>query len=110
MEINYSQFEGVDIRVGTIIYVDEFKEAIKPAYKITLDFGELGIKKSSAQITQYYKPSELIGKQIIAVVNFPSKQIADFKSECLILGVIEGDSGVVLLTTDKPVQNGLKIA
>jgi len=110
MEINYSQFEGVDIRVGTIIYVDEFKKAIKPAYKITLDFGELGIKKSSAQITQYYKPSELIGKQIIAVVNFPSKQIADFKSECLILGVIEGDSGVVLLTTDKPVQNGLKIA
>jgi len=110
MEINYSQLEGVDIRVGTIIYVDEFKKAIKPAYKITLDFGELGIKKSSAQITQYYKPSELIGKQIIAVVNFPSKQIADFKSECLILGVIEGDSGVVLLTTDKPVQNGLKIA
>lgn len=110
MEITYSQFEAIDMRIGTILTAEEFTNAKKPAYQITIDFGELGIKKSSAQITQRYKPAELIGKQVIAVVNFPAKQIANFLSECLILGVVGSDEGVVLISTDKPVANGLKIA
>ncbi|HHH52995.1 MAG TPA: tRNA-binding protein [Bacteroidetes bacterium] len=107
--INWEDFEKLDIRVGTIIKAEVFKEAKKPAYKLLIDFGEAGIKKSSAQITKLYSPQELTGKQIIAIINFPPKQIANFFSECLVLG-IEQDDSVVLLKADKNVRNGLKIS
>lgn len=107
--ITWNDFSKIDIRVGTILSAEEFKEAKKPAYKIIIDFGDIGIKKTSAQITKLYKLDELIGKQIIAVINFPKKQIANIQSECLILGVLNQEE-VTLLTTDKPVKNGLKIA
>ena len=87
-----------------------FEKARKPAYQIWVDFGELGIKKSSAQITDLYSPDDLIGKQIIAIVNFPAKQIADFMSECLILGIPDESGNVVLLQAERKVSNGLKIA
>lgn len=106
--INWSDFEKIDMRVGTIVNAEIFKEAKKPAYKISIDFGDLGIKKTSAQITELYVPDELIGKQVIAVVNFPPKQIAKIQSECLILGAINGRE-VILLTTDKSTVNGLRI-
>ena len=96
------------MRVGTIISAEVFTEAKKPAYKIVADFGEHGLRKSSAQITRLYIPEELIGKQIIAVLNFPPKQIANMQSECLILGAVDMDE-VTLLSTDKPVKNGLQI-
>ena len=107
--ITWEDFEKIDIRVGTIIEAEKFQEAKKPSYKITVDFGEIGIKKSSAQITKLYSPETLKGKQVIAVVNFPSKQIANMKSECLILGVIGKDGDVALLQTERKTQNGLKI-
>jgi tRNA-binding protein len=106
--IDYSDFAKIVMRVGSIIKAEVFKEARNPAYKITIDFGEYGIRKTSAQITRLYSPEELIGKQVIAVVNFPAKQIANIKSECLLLGAIN-DSEVTLLTMDKPVKNGLRI-
>lgn len=108
-EINWQDFEKIDIRVGTIKKATNFKKARKPAYILEIDFGPLGIKKSSAQITTHYSLEELIGKQIIAVVNFPPKQIANFFSECLIMGVYEQNGDVVLLGSDKKVENGLKI-
>ncbi|HXS35250.1 MAG TPA: tRNA-binding protein [Flavipsychrobacter sp.] len=108
-KISWSDFEKVDIRTGTIILAEEFKEARKPAYKLHIDFGPLGIKKTSAQITKLYRPEELIGKQVIAVINFPPKQIANFWSECLLLGAVEGDT-VTVLQTERVVQNGTKIA
>lgn len=103
-------FKNIDIRVGTIIKAEIFEKAKNPAYKIWMDFGDLGIKKTSAQITKLYQPENLIGKQIIAVVNFEPKQIADFMSECLILGAVGDDNLVTLLSVDKPVQNGLKVS
>lgn len=103
-------FKNIDIRVGTIIKAEIFKKAKNPAYKIWIDFGDLGIKKTSAQITKLYQPENLIGKQIIAVVNFEPKQIADFMSECLILGAVGDDNLVTLLSVDEPVQNGLKVS
>lgn len=106
--ITWNDFEKVEIRVGTIISAEIFKEARNPAYKIIVDFGESGTRKTSAQITKLYIPGEIIGKQVIAVVNFPTKQIANIKSECLILGAVDGD-GVTLLTTDKSVRNGLRV-
>ena len=106
--ISLNDFSKIELRVGTIINAEVFEKAKKPAYKLKIDFGDQGIKKSSAQITKRYSLSELIGKQIVAVVNFPPKQIADFMSECLVLGVIDDDS-VVLLQPDKVVKNGLKI-
>lgn len=106
--IQWKDFAQIDIRVGTVMSAEVFKEAIKPAYKITVDFGSLGIKKTSAQITHLYTPDEIKGKQVIAVVNFPKKQIANMQSECLILGAVNKDE-VTLLTTDKLVENGLKI-
>lgn len=106
--ISWSDFEKVEIRVGTIISAEGFKEARKPAYKIVVDFGELGIRKTSAQITKLYTPEEIVGKQVIAVVNFPAKQIATIQSECLIMGAVDGDE-VTLLTVDKPAKNGLRI-
>ncbi|MFK5973941.1 MAG: tRNA-binding protein [Flavobacteriaceae bacterium] len=105
----WPDFTKIDMRVGTIVQVDDFPEARNPAYRIYIDFGsELGIKKSSAQITKRYAKEELLGKQLIAVVNFPKKQIANFMSECLILGAIEG-TDVVLIQPEASVPNGLKI-
>ena len=109
MNIAWSDFENVCIRAGTITDVRAFPKAKKPAYKLTIDFGNHGIKQSSAQITTLYSMEELLGKQVVAVVNFPPKQIADFFSECLVLGVYNENNDVVLLQPDKPVQNGGKI-
>jgi tRNA-binding protein len=106
--ITWSDFEKIEIRVGTILSAEVFKEAKKPAYKITIDFGEFGIRKTSAQITKRYQPEEIIGKQVVAVVNFPPKQIANIQSECLILGAVDDDA-VTLLTLDKLVKNGLLV-
>ncbi len=109
MEISWTDFEKVEMRVGTIISVSDFPEARNPAYQVKIDFGkELGIKKSSAQITVGYVKEELLGKQVVAVVNFPKKQIGPFMSECLILGAVEGKS-VTLLEPGKEVVNGLRI-
>ena len=108
--ISWKNFESVDFRVGTIITAEDFPQAKKPAYKLTIDFGELGIKKSSAQITKLYKKEELIGKQIIAVVNFPPKQIANFVSECLTTGFVVKEGEVVLAVPQKVVPNGSKLA
>jgi tRNA-binding protein len=106
----WSDFKKVEMRVGTVLAVADFPEARKPAYQLTIDFGsELGLKKSSAQITKRYKKEDLIGKQIIAVVNFPKKQIGKFLSECLVLGSVGDENDIVLLTSDKEVPNGLRI-
>jgi tRNA-binding protein len=107
--ISWSDFEKIDLRAGTILEVNDFPQARNPAWQLTIDFGELGIKKSSAQITDLYEKQELIGKQVIAVVNFPPKQIANFFSECLVLGVYTHKKEVVLLTPDHKVGNGWKI-
>lgn len=107
--INWDDFEKIDIRVGTVTDANDFPNAKKPAFQLTIDFGELGIKKSSAQITSLYNKETLIGKQVIAVVNFPVKQIANFFSECLVLGVYNESKEVVLLQPSLPVKNGCKI-
>ena len=108
--ITLDDFEKIEMRVGTILEVQDFPNANQPAYKLTIDFGTiLGIKKSSAQITKRYNKEALIGKQIIAVVNFPKKQIANFISECLVLGSVGEERDIVLLTSDLPVANGLQI-
>ena len=106
--ISWQDFEKVDLRVGTILKAEDFPEANKPAYKLEIDFGELGIKKSSAQITKLYTKEELVGRQVLAVTNFPPKQVANFMSECLVTGFIT-DEGVVLASIDKKVENGLKL-
>jgi tRNA-binding protein len=106
--ISWEDFEKVDLRVGTILKAEDFPEANKPAYKLEIDFGELGIKKSSAQITQLYTKEELVGKQVLAVTNFPPKQVANLMSECLVTGFITSE-GVVLASLDKKVENGLKL-
>jgi len=108
--INWQDFEKIDIRAGTILEVNDFPEARKPAYQLLIDFGaETGIKKSSAQITAHYKKEDLINRQVIAIVNFPPKQIATFISECLVLGVYDENNDVVLLQPDKKIKNGCKI-
>jgi tRNA-binding protein len=108
--LEWQEFEKVEMRVGTILEVKDFPQARKPAYQLTIDFGkEIGIKKSSAQITKRYDKEGLLGKQIIAVVNFPKKQIGSFMSECLVLGSVNADQDIVLLTPDIKVANGLKI-
>jgi tRNA-binding protein len=107
--ITWQDFEKIDIRTGTIVEVTEFPKARKPAYQLTIDFGSLGTKKSSAQVTARYDKAELVGKQIVAVVNFPPKQIANFVSECLVLGVYDHNNDVILLQPSQPVQNGGKI-
>jgi len=107
--ISWSDFTKVEMRVGTILEAARFPEARNPSYKLMIDFGDFGTRKTSAQITKRYQPEALIGKQVVAVINFPRKQIANIQSECLILGSVEGDE-IVLLTTDLPVQNGLRIA
>ena len=110
MEINWNDFEKVEMRVGTILSAKDFKKAHKPAYIMEIDFGkELGIKCSSAQITLRYAKEELVGKQIVAVVNFPKKQIANFMSECLVLGAVGSNNDIVLLNPDLKVENGLRI-
>ncbi len=110
-QISFSDFLKVDMRVGRIVTAEEFPRARKPAYKLTIDFGDLGQKRSSAQITDLYKAEDLIGRYIIAVVNFPRKQIADFMSEVLVLGASEeGSSEIVLLKPDRELKPGSKIS
>jgi tRNA-binding protein len=109
MNISWNDFEKIDIRTGTITEVSDFPKAKKPSYQLKINFGELGIKQSSAQITSFYKKEDLLGKQIIAIVNFPPKQIANFFSECLVLGVYTEEKQVILLQPDRTVTNGLKI-
>lgn len=104
--ISWTDFEKVEIRSGTILEVTDFPKAKKPAYQLKIDFGPLGIKQSSAQITHHYSAAELVGKQIVAVVNFPPKQIANFFSECLVLGVYDHQNQVVLLQPERKVDNG----
>ncbi|MBA5628335.1 tRNA-binding protein [Moheibacter lacus] len=108
-EITWADFEKIDIRVGTILEVNDFPKARNPSYQLKLDFGELGIKKSSAQIVKLYTKEELIGKQILAVVNFPKKQIADFMSECLVLGVYNENKDVVLISPERGTENGCRL-
>lgn len=107
--ISWEDFEKIDIRSGTILEVNDFPGARKPSYQLLIDFGELGIKRSSAQITSLYTKEQLPGRQVIAVVNFPVKQIANFFSECLVLGVYNENNDVVLLGPSLPVKNGSKI-
>ncbi|MCL6461919.1 MAG: tRNA-binding protein [Flavobacterium micromati] len=110
MELTWTEFEKVEMRVGTILEVTDFPEARKPAYQLTIDFGsEIGILKSSAQITQRYSREMLSDRQIIAVINFPKKQIGKFMSECLVLGAVGTDGDVILLTPDFKIENGLRI-
>ena len=107
--LSWEEFEKVEMRIGTILAVNDFPEARKPAYQLTIDFGnEIGIRKTSAQITKHYSKEGLVGKQIVAVVNFPKKQIGKFMSECLVLGSVGEDNDVILLTSDRKVKNGLK--
>ena len=108
-QIAFSDFANIDMRVGTIIHAEVFQEAKIPAYKVTIDFGAIGIKRTSAQITKLYQPEDLIGKQVVAVVNFPPKQIANFMSECLILGVVGDENVISLLSPNHKMENGLKI-
>lgn len=102
-------FQQLDIRIGTIVKAEPFPEARKPAIKLEIDFGNVGIKHSSAQITRRYEPDQLIGRQVVAVVNFPPRRIAGFKSEVLVLGGIPQEGDVVLLKPDEPVENGTPI-
>lgn len=109
-QITWDEFEAVELRVGTIIEVADFPEARKPAYKLVVDFGEeIGTKKSSAQITALYTREELVGRQVIGVINFPAKQIGPFVSECLITGFANTDGDIVLAAPDKGVENGAKL-
>jgi tRNA-binding protein len=110
MEISYTDFEKVDVRVGRIISADEFPNARKPAYKLRIDLGkEIGIKQSSAQITKLYRKEDLVGRLVLAVVNFPSKQVADFRSEVLTLGVPDRNGDIVLLAPDDDVELGARM-
>jgi tRNA-binding protein len=110
-DLNWEEFERVELRVGTIIHAEIFKEALKPAIKMQVDFGaEIGIKKSSAQITDHYDPQTLIGKQVTAVVNFPKKQIGSFMSECLVTGFTQPDGSIILAIPDQKAVNGSRLA
>lgn len=108
--INFEDFTKVDIRIGTIVEVNDFPEARKPAYQLVLDFGNLGIKNSSAQITKLYSKDDLVGKQVTAVVNFKPKQIANFKSECLVLGIQNDDRVTLLQASKKNIKNGEQVS
>jgi len=108
-EIKFEDFLKVDIRIGTIIAVNDFPKARKPAYQLKIDFGELGVKKSSAQITDLYTKEDLLNKQILAIINFKPRQIANFMSECLVIGVYNQDKNVVLLQASKAIKNGEQI-
>lgn len=110
MELTWSEFERVEMRVGTILEVNDFPEARKPAYQLTIDFGaDLGIRRTSAQITKRYTKEALVGRQIVAVVNFSKKQIGKFMSECLVLGAMGEEGDVILLAPDFKIENGLRI-
>ena len=110
-DLTWQEFERVELRVGTITAAEPFPEARKPAYKLTVDFGEeIGVRKSSAQITDHYTPEALIGKQVVGVVNFPGKQIGPFMSECLVTGFVQKDGSVILAVPDADVDNGLRLA
>jgi tRNA-binding protein len=110
MDLTWNEFERTDMRVGTIIDVNDFPEARKPAFQLTIDFGaEIGIRKSSAQITKRYAKEDLLNRQIVAVVNFPKKQIGKFMSECLVLGAVGEEGDVILLAPDFKIDNGLRI-
>ena len=109
-EITWDDFAKVDIRVGRVVQVDEFPKARKPSYQLRIDFGELGVKTSSAQITKYYDKADLVGKLVLAVVNFPPRQIANFFSEVLTLGVVLGDGEIVLVHPERDVPLGSRIA
>lgn len=109
-DISWDDFNTVDMRIGTILEAELFSEAVKPALKLKIDFGELGIKKSSAQITKLYEPEHLIGKQVIAVINFPPKQIATMMSECLVLAGVDEQIGTSLLSIDHRLSNGTPIS
>ena len=109
MNISWDDFEKIDIRVGTIAEVSDFPKARKPSWQLKIDFGALGFKQSSAQITAHYSKEDLLGKQVIAVLNFPPKQIANFFSECLVLGVYTEEKQVILLQPERAVTNGMKI-
>ena len=108
-ETSFEDFIKVDVRIGTITEVKEFPKAKKPAYQILIDFGTIGVKKSSAQITELYTKEKLLGKKVMAIINFNPRQIANFMSECLILGVYNKDGHVVLLQTSQPIKNGEQI-
>lgn len=107
--IDFTEFQRIDLRIGTIIKAEVFAKTNKPAYKIWVDLGILGIKKSSAQITFHYKPEDLLGRQVLCVCNFPPKQIADFMSEVLVTGFDDGSGQIVLASVDKNVPNGSKL-
>jgi len=107
--ITWNDFEKVELRVGTILEVEDFPKARKPAYKVKVDFGPFGIRWSSAQITKHYTKEELVGRQIIGVVNFPEKQIANFMSQFLVTGFADHDGDIVLAAVEKPVPNGSKL-
>ncbi|MEI3612142.1 chaperone CsaA [Pseudogracilibacillus sp. SO30301A] len=107
--IEFSDFQKVDMRIGTVIKAEDFPEARKPAIKLEIDFGELGVKQSSAQLTKRYEPEQLIGRQVVAVVNFPPMRIAGYKSEVLVLGGMPSEGDVILLSPDDTVENGTKI-
>jgi len=107
--ISWEDFEKVEIHIGTVLTAERFPEARNPAYKLTVDFGSLGVKQTSAQITKRYDPDQLIGRQVLAVTNFPPKKIAGFKSEVLVLGAVHGAGDVVLINVDEDVPNGTRV-
>lgn len=108
--ITWQDFEKVELRVGTVLQVDDFPEARNPAYKLTVDFGdEIGTRKSSAQITEHYQPEGLVGRQVVAVINFPKKQIGPFMSECLITGFADENGAIVLTQVERNVPNGARL-
>ena len=110
-DLTWDEFTRVELRVGTVISAEPFPEARKPAWKLTVDFGsEMGKRRSSAQITDLYEVEELVGKQVLAVTNFPPKQIGPFMSECLVTGLVQQDGSIVLAIPDRPVDNGLRLA
>ena len=108
-KLTWDEFQKVEMRVGTVVSAEEFAEAKNPAYKMIIDFGDYGKRKTSAQITNIYQPKDIIGKQVIAVINFPPKQIANIMSECLVLGAVGEKNDVILIGPERKVENGLRI-